>query len=94
MRAILLLLISACASHAKPTTSPALFLAAERACTKDDDCEHLGDFCHGGCSVTVNKAFSAAVAKRLATTEHCSMDCPPVDPPRCERNVCISPQRQ
>ena len=65
-----------------------------RACAADAECEHLGDHCNAGCSVTVNRKHREAVLSKLATPRPtCVMDCPPVGPPVCRSGLCESPQR-
>jgi hypothetical protein len=69
-------------------------LERARACGADTECEHLGDFCNGGCAVTVNRRHRDAVIARLSTPHRtCAMDCPPVDPPVCRKGRCESPSR-
>jgi hypothetical protein len=69
-------------------------LERARACSADAECVHLGDFCHAGCSVTVNREHRDAVLSLLSSPRgKCFMDCPPVDPPICRKGRCESPSR-
>jgi hypothetical protein len=70
------------------------FLEEARACSSDEECVHLGDYCGAGCAVTVNRRHQQEAEERLrANPERCNIDCPPVGPPLCQQGRCASPDR-